>query len=309
MTALPPAADFTGSSVTEGQFKTAITSLRSFLSELIGTDGSDTVAAQTALKTILCDSLAKTGAYTVVAADKGKVITATGTWSLSLTAAATLGDAFHFALWNGGAGTITIDPNASETVDGATTLAVAAGRMCLVYCNGTSWGTTYTPPPTTPTDLYKQIVSTDIAAASGSTYIPWDNTVPTVSEGTQIATLNITPADTSNLVEVSATFTLQPGTNTTNTGQDIAIAALFRGSTCIAAQQVGNDAAAAGASVKPAHCVSFHLIDAPASASAVTYSIRVGCNLTTGYPWSAGNYALFAGAGDENQLILKEIAA
>lgn len=39
MAALPPSTDFTGSGVTEGGFKTAITSLRDYLSGLFGTDG------------------------------------------------------------------------------------------------------------------------------------------------------------------------------------------------------------------------------------------------------------------------------
>ena len=38
MTTLPPATDFTGASVTEGQFKTAMTSLRDYLSQLLGDD-------------------------------------------------------------------------------------------------------------------------------------------------------------------------------------------------------------------------------------------------------------------------------
>lgn len=142
MTALPPSTDFTGASITEAQFKTALTSLRSFISELLGTSGTDKVAALTALGAILGDSLDKTGAYTVVAADKGKVINCTtGTWTLSLTAAATLGDGFAFAVWNNGAGTITIDPNASEQIDGATTKELAAGKLAIVYCDGSKFVT------------------------------------------------------------------------------------------------------------------------------------------------------------------------
>lgn len=138
---LPAATDFTGASITEGQFKTAITSLRTFLATLLGTDEANQVAALTALGAILCDSLAKTGAYTVVAADKGKVITCDGTWTLSLTAAATLGDGFAFGVWNTGTGTITIDPNASEQIDGATTKALAAGKLAIVYCDGSKFVT------------------------------------------------------------------------------------------------------------------------------------------------------------------------
>ena len=39
-TPLPPSADFTGAAVTEGGFKTAITSLRAFLADLLGASGT-----------------------------------------------------------------------------------------------------------------------------------------------------------------------------------------------------------------------------------------------------------------------------
>lgn len=116
--------------------------------------------------TLLNKTSAKTGAYTVVSADRGTVFLCTNTWTLSLTAAATLADGFAFAVRNTGTGTITIDPNASEQIDGVTTIALAAGESCVVVCNGTgfytvaksassSWpvrtrtlssGTSYTPP-------------------------------------------------------------------------------------------------------------------------------------------------------------------
>lgn len=47
-TALPPSSDFTGASVTEGGFKTAITNLRTFIADLLGTDGT-AASARTAL--------------------------------------------------------------------------------------------------------------------------------------------------------------------------------------------------------------------------------------------------------------------
>lgn len=49
MTALPPSTDFTGSSVTQGQFKTAISALRTFVADLLGTDSGDEPAARAAL--------------------------------------------------------------------------------------------------------------------------------------------------------------------------------------------------------------------------------------------------------------------
>ena len=85
--------------------------------------------------------LAKTGAYTVVAADAGKLINATsGTWTLTLLAAATAADGFWIEVRNSGTGVITIDADAAETIDGATTVVLDARYdSVLLVCDGTGW--------------------------------------------------------------------------------------------------------------------------------------------------------------------------
>lgn len=91
--------------------------------------------------TLLNGVSAKSAGYTVVAGDRGKLIDCDGTFTLSLTAAATLGSTFAFAVRNSGSGTITIDPSGAETVDGATTVALAGGESCLVQCDGAGFKT------------------------------------------------------------------------------------------------------------------------------------------------------------------------
>lgn len=86
--------------------------------------------------------LAKSANYTVVAADFGKLVDYTsGSHTLSLDAAATLGAGFVFAFRNSGTGTITIDPNGSEQIDGVTTLSFGSGESGLAVCSGTGWKT------------------------------------------------------------------------------------------------------------------------------------------------------------------------
>lgn len=139
MATLPPSTDWTGSSVTEGGFKTAQSALRDFLAGLLGADGLQATALST-LGALLNGVSAKTGAYTLISTDRGKLIDATsGTWPLTLTAVATLGDGFAFAVKNSGTGVITIDPSGSETIDGAATITLAAGESCAVVCTGTGW--------------------------------------------------------------------------------------------------------------------------------------------------------------------------
>lgn len=88
------------------------------------------------------ETLAKSSTYTVVAADRSKLINCTSTLTLNLTAAATLGDGFEFeVLFSATSGTVTIDPNSTEQIDSGTTIVLQPGESCLVRCNGTAWQT------------------------------------------------------------------------------------------------------------------------------------------------------------------------
>lgn len=106
-----------------------------------GTGGTTQATALQGIGALAADTQAKTGAYTVVAADRGDVLLCTNTWTLSLTAAATLGDGFSFGVRNTGTGTITIDPNGAETIDGQATKAIAPNQSAFVICDGTNWST------------------------------------------------------------------------------------------------------------------------------------------------------------------------
>ena len=87
----------------------------------------------------------KTAAYTVVAGDNGTIINCPGfTFTVSLTAAATLGAGFNCWIWNNGnssTDTITIDPNGAETIDGRSTLILRRGEGTQIICDGTNWQT------------------------------------------------------------------------------------------------------------------------------------------------------------------------
>lgn len=139
MAAIPAISDFTDAAVTEGEFKTALAGLHDYLTGQLGTAGTQ-AAAQSALGVILGAGVStRTTAYTVVEADRGKIIACTGTFSLSLTAASTLGAGFAVAVANVGSGSITIDPNGTETIDAATTYVVPANTTALIACTGSAW--------------------------------------------------------------------------------------------------------------------------------------------------------------------------
>lgn len=93
----------------------------------------------------------KTDSYTLTAADRGKIIDATsGTWTLTFLAVATAGIGFHLSIRNSGTGVITLDGNASETIDGATTLKLNPGHEIILVCDGAGWKSTSRHAPLIP---------------------------------------------------------------------------------------------------------------------------------------------------------------
>ena len=88
----------------------------------------------------------QTAAYTVVSGDAGKIINCSGasSFTVSLTAAATLGSGFNCVVWNTSttaAMAVTIDPSGAETIDGVATLVLRRGEGVQIVCNGTNWET------------------------------------------------------------------------------------------------------------------------------------------------------------------------
>jgi len=141
MATLPPSSDFTGASVTEGGFKSAITTLRSYLNDLFGSDSSNKALARETLAVPISGTTAKTGTYTAVAADCGQVLNCTSTWTLTLTSAVTLGDGWNVAVANTGSGTITVNTSLSQLIDGATSTTILAGQTKLIHCTGAQFVT------------------------------------------------------------------------------------------------------------------------------------------------------------------------
>lgn len=138
MPPLPPSSDFTGASVTEGGFKAAINELRAYLAGLLDATGNP-ADALAALGALGAGVLVKSAGYAVTPADRGRIILADGSWSLSLPAAADAGAGFVFALRNVGTGTITIAPTGVELIDDAVSLALGRGGAALIVSTGTGW--------------------------------------------------------------------------------------------------------------------------------------------------------------------------
>ncbi|MDB5534328.1 MAG: tail collar protein [Hyphomicrobiales bacterium] len=86
-------------------------------------------------------TLPKSANYTAVLADYGALINLSGSATLALTAAATLGDGWKCDIRNTSTGMWVIDPNGSETINGQATFNVYPGENLRMVCDGAGFHT------------------------------------------------------------------------------------------------------------------------------------------------------------------------
>lgn len=139
----PPPDDGTASSdneITWAKHKTKLADPIKTLAEAINTQlvtSFGTVDTELA-KRLMETTADKSSTFTLGATDDGKVMRCTGTYTINMDAAATLGDGWKVVIFNEGSGTLTIDPNGSETINGATTLAITEQYgYAIISCDGT----------------------------------------------------------------------------------------------------------------------------------------------------------------------------
>lgn len=135
--------------------------------------------------------LSKSGAFTAVLGTRSKLIKTTATMTLSLTAAATLGNGWYVDVLVD-TGVLTIDPSGAETIDSASTLDLAIGRTCRIRCDGTEFTTQFLTEPTGK--------GADVASASALTLI---------DDGVAYDVTGTTDIDTIVGAEIGDTITLK----------------------------------------------------------------------------------------------------
>lgn len=112
---------------------------------------------------------AKSALFTAGLADNGTFFDNTGSYTISLTAAATLGAGWSCWIRNV-SGTQVIDPNGAELINGAATYSVSnAGDIVLVTCTGTAFVIQHTQRPSTVAITGGTIQGTAIGSVTPST--------------------------------------------------------------------------------------------------------------------------------------------
>jgi hypothetical protein len=162
----------------------------------------------------------------------------------------------------------------------ATQVAPGADGNVLTSDGAGAWVSE--PPATPPTELVaiRQIVSVEVPYATANSYIPYDTSTPLSTEGTQLATASITPSSASNKVRVRGSF-LAGSRNMIDSSSWGVVVAVFRGTTCIGSMTNSQFVDYSSGTSGPGP-IAFEFLDSPATTSATTYSIRIGCRGDTG---------------------------
>lgn len=136
MPTLPLITDFTSPTLTEGQFKEAMTALISFLQSVLGTDG-DPTASMAQMGVPFSKVLFNTSTNrTCTLADRGALVIGNGTGELvELPAASSFPAGYHIAARKSGSGTLVIADNPV----GTPWQTIYPGEAAMFVSDGTTW--------------------------------------------------------------------------------------------------------------------------------------------------------------------------
>jgi hypothetical protein len=81
----------------------------------------------------------KSANYSVLTTDANKYFFVSGTSTITLPAPGTVGSGFMVGVSNSGSNTVTVSPNAAETIGGSASLSLAAGNSATLVTDGTNW--------------------------------------------------------------------------------------------------------------------------------------------------------------------------
>jgi len=261
-----------------------------------GTGGTSVTSARTNLeldkKVVYAE---KSANYTTVAADNNAILRFTASATLSLTAVATLGANWHVTVFADG-GDVTIDPNASEQIDGATTVVIPNGYAAEIISSGSAfftdkaWSTVLAKLQ--PFATVASATTTDIGAATSQNV--------TVTGTTTITSFGTVAAGTFRRLVFSGALTLthnatslilpQGGNVVTAAGDSLEAVSLGSGNWRVTSyQRVGSNGLVSGTAVAASGtAVDFTSIPSWAKRIMVSYE-SLSTNGTTGVVLQLGD--------------------
>lgn len=87
----------------------------------------------------------KSSAYTVLVTDNTSLFNCKGTFTLALTAVASLGNQFIFYVYNNSRGLVTVSPNASELINGYLDYVILPDHIVTIFSDGVQFFVMDTP--------------------------------------------------------------------------------------------------------------------------------------------------------------------
>jgi hypothetical protein len=148
--------------------------------------------------------------------------------------------------------------------------------------------------------VYQTVMTQTGAAATGTTVIPFDDTIPQITEGNEYMTLAITPKSaTSRLVITVSVFIAS--TAAANTGL---IMALFQDAS---ANALTAASAVNTATNSPVQLTLTHTMTS-GTTSATTFRVRAGCNAAGTTTFNGSGGARILGGAYASSIVIQEVA-
>jgi hypothetical protein len=144
--------------------------------------------------------------------------------------------------------------------------------------------------------LAQSVTSQSGTVATGTTLLPFDNTIPQITEGDQYLSLAITPTNASSTLEIAVTIIVASSV-VNNMG-----AALFQDATANALAAAGSLIATAGGNT----CINFTYIMTAGTTSATTFRVRAGGNLAGTTTFNGGAGVQIYGGVMASRITIKE---
>lgn len=108
--------------------------------------------------------------------------------TLSLLDVSTAGEGFYISVKNASSGNVTIDPDTTELVDGASTLLIPPGYSALIICTGTAWRSFFLTPQTFQSEGSAGIGFKNSGGATVMTVGPTNTTNVSIAGGLTLGT-------------------------------------------------------------------------------------------------------------------------